>query len=300
MIEAKAVTKRFGGVTALEGVTAAVPAGSIYGLVGPNGSGKTTLLKTLAGVCRPDSGEALAAGVPVWENPAGKSKVFLLPDDLWSPPGSTLAELSRLYEGLYPSFDREEYNRLLTVFPLEEGKRLSRFSKGMRRQAGLILALSCRTPYLLLDEAFDGLDPVIRRRARQLLIRAVADRGLTIVIASHDLRELEDLCDHIGLLYQGVLRLERELDSLRESFAKVQGAFPEPVDWEAAGLAVLRREEHGNLQSLLVHGSPEDTLKVLEGFRPLFIEALPLTLEEAFLSEMEVLGYDYGHDLTEE
>lgn len=299
MIEAKAVTKRFGAVTALEGVTASVPAGSIYGLVGPNGSGKTTLLKTLAGVYRPDSGEVLATGEPVWEDPAAKGRVLLLPDDLWSPPGSTLAELSRLYEGVYPSFDRAEYRRLLTVFPLEEKKRLSRFSKGMRRQAGLILALSCRTPCLLLDEAFDGLDPVIRRRARQLLIREVEGRGLTVVIASHDLRELEDLCDHIGLLYRGSLRLERELDDLRESFTKVQGAFPEPVDWDAAGLEVLRREERGSLQSLLIHGRPEDTLAVLEGYHPLFIEAVPLTLEEAFISEMEVLGYDYGRDLNE-
>ncbi len=299
MIESRGVCKRFGNTAALAEVTAHIPKGSIYGLVGPNGSGKTTLLKTIAGIYRPDAGEVLAAGQPVWETPAVKGKIFFLPDDLWFLPGSTLEEMAALYQGVYPSFDREEYRQLLGIFPLEEKQRLSRFSKGMRRQAGLILALSCRTPCLLLDEAFDGLDPMVRQKARKLLIREVEGRGLTVAIASHNLRELEDLCDRVGLLYQGSLVLERELDDLRESFSKVQGAFPEPVDWDKTGLAILRREERGNLTNLLVQGRPEDTLKQLEGLRPLFVEALPLTLEEAFIGEMEALGYDYGNELSE-
>lgn len=299
MIEARGVSKRFGKTAALAEVTAHVPRGSIYGLVGPNGSGKTTLLKTVAGIYRPDAGEVLAAGEPVWENPAAKGKIFFLPDDLWSPPGGTLEELAALYEGAYPGFDREEYRRLLGVFPVEEKKRLSRLSKGMRRQAGLILALASRAPVLLLDEAFDGLDPMVRRKARKLLIQEVEGRGLTVVIASHNLRELEDLCDRVGLLYQGSLTMERELDDLRESFSKVQGAFPEPVDWEKTGLSILRREERGNLTSLLVWGRPEETAEMLEGLHPLFVEALPLTLEEAFVGEMEALGYDYGDELSE-
>ena len=299
MIESRGVCKRFGSMAALAEVTAHIPKGAIYGLVGPNGSGKTTLLKTIAGIYRPDAGEALAAGQPVWEAPAVKGKIFFLPDNLWFLPGSTLEEMAALYQGVYPGFDREEYRQLLGVFPLEEKQRLSRFSKGMRRQAGLILALSCRTPCLLLDEAFDGLDPMVRQKARKLLIREVESRGLTVAIASHNLRELEDLCDRVGLLYQGSLVLERELDDLRESFSKVQGAFPEPVDWDNTGLAILRREERGNLTSLLVRGRPEEIVKQLEGLRPLFVEALPLTLEEAFVGEMEALGYDYGDELSE-
>ncbi|MCI8653772.1 MAG: ABC transporter ATP-binding protein [Angelakisella sp.] len=298
MIEVVKAAKRFGKTAALTGATAHIPRGSIYGLMGPNGSGKTTLLKTIAGIYHPDAGEALAAGEPVWENPAAKRNLFFLPDDLCFLPGSTLESLARLYQGLFPTFDREEYRRLLTIFPLEEKKRLSRFSKGMRRQAGLVLALSCRTPCLLLDEVFDGMDPVVRKKARQLLIREVESRGLTVVIASHNLRELEDLCDRVGLLYQGSLCLERELDSLRESFAKVRAAFPQPVDWDASGLDILRREDQGSLVSLLVRGSPEETMDRLEGLHPLFAEALPLTLEEAFFSEMEVLGYDSDSQLS--
>ena len=299
MIQVNGVSKRFGETEALKEVTARIPGGSICGLVGPNGSGKTTLLKTIAGIYRPDAGETLAAGRPVWDDPGAKGEIFFLPDDLWFLPGSSLGELSALYAGVCPGFDREEYRRLLGMFPLEEKQRLSRFSKGMRRQAGLILALSSRAPCLLLDEVFDGLDPMIRRKARKLLIQEVESRGLTVVIASHDLRELEDLCDRVGLLYQGSLVLEREVDELRESFSKVQGAFPDPVDWEKTGLDILRREEKGNLVNLLVRGRPEETEKRLEGLRPLFVETLPLTLEEAFVGEMEALGYDYGVELSE-
>lgn len=292
MIQAIRLTKRFGKLTALDQLSIRVPAGSVYGLVGPNGSGKSTLLRLAAGVYRPDDGQLLLEEQPVYGNTAAKEKLFFLPDDLWFPLGATADEMARLYAGVYRSFDWEEYRRLCDLFPIDPGKSLSTLSKGMRRQAALLLALSCRTPYLLLDEAFDGLDPVIRLTVKKLLFREMESRGVTVVISSHNLRELEDLCDHIGLLYRGQIRLERELDQLKLGFCKVQAAFEQPVDWEQSGLAILQSRQRGNLLNMLVRGSAEDTLAALEHYHPLFAEAVPLTLEEIFIGEMEALGYD--------
>lgn len=292
MIQAIRLTKRFGKLTALDRLSLQVPAGSVYGLVGPNGSGKSTLLRLAAGVYRPDDGQLLLEEQPVYGNTAAKEKLFFLPDDLWFPLGATADEMARLYAGVYRTFDWEEYRRLCDLFPIDPGKGLSTLSKGMRRQAALLLALSCRTPYLLLDEAFDGLDPVIRLTVKKLLFREMESRGITVVISSHNLRELEDLCDHIGLLYQGQIRLERELDELKLGFCKVQAAFEQPVDWEQSGLAILQSRQRGNLLNMLVRGSAEDTLAALEHYHPLFAQAVPLTLEEIFIGEMEALGYD--------
>lgn len=298
MIQAIRLTKRFGKLTALDGLSIRVPAGSVYGLVGPNGSGKSTLLRLAAGVYRPDGGQLLLEEQPVYGNTAAKEKLFFLPDDLWFPLGATADEMARLYAGVYRTFDWEEYRRLCGLFPIDPGKSLSTLSKGMRRQAALLLALSCRTPYLLLDEAFDGLDPVIRLTVKKLLFREMESRGITVVISSHNLRELEDLCDHIGLLYQGQIRLERELDELKLGFCKVQAAFEQPVDWEQSGLAILQSRQRGNLLNMLVRGSAEDTLAVLEHYHPLFAQAVPLTLEEIFIGEMEALGYDCNSILS--
>ena len=198
MIEAKNVTKRFGGTVALQELSARIGGGGIYGLVGPNGSGKSTLLRHLAGVYRPDQGEVLVDGTPVWDD-AARGQVFFLPDDPYLPPGSSLTELAGFYRRVYPTFDQEEHLRLCQLFPVPAQKRFRGLSKGTRRQAAILLALSCRTPYLLLDEVFDGLDPVVRRLVRGLLIQAVEERQLGVVIASHNLRELEDLCDHVEI-----------------------------------------------------------------------------------------------------
>lgn len=294
MIEVSSVTKRFGEAAALRELSAEIGPGGIYGLIGPNGSGKTTLLCHMAGAYRPDAGEVRVDGLPVWENPAARAEIFLLPDDPWIPPGAALEELARFCRRLYPAFDPEEYRRLCGIFPVPPKKRLRTLSKGLRRQAIVLLALSCRTPYLLLDEVFDGLDPVVRQLVRGLLIREVEARGLGVVIATHDLRELSDLCDHIGLLWQGQLLFAGELDRLREGYCRIQAAFPEAVDWSAAGLPILRREEQGQLVSLLVRGGAEETLAALGRYRPLFAEASPLTLEQVFIGEMEALGYDYS------
>lgn len=294
MIEAKNVTKRFGGTVALQELSARIGGGGIYGLVGPNGSGKSTLLRHLAGVYRPDQGEVLVDGTPVWEDAAARGQVFFLPDDPYLPPGSSLTELAGFYRRVYPTFDQEEHLRLCQLFPVPAQKRFRGLSKGTRRQAAILLALSCRTPYLLLDEVFDGLDPVVRRLVRGLLIQAVEERQLGVVIASHNLRELEDLCDHVGLLSQGRLRLEGELDQLREGFCKVQAAFAAPVDWDSLGLCILRREEQGQVVSLLIRGRPEEAVAALRDRQPLLLQTAPLTLEEVFIAETEVSGYDYN------
>ena len=294
MIEAKNVTKHFGGTVALQELSARIGGGGIYGLVGPNGSGKSTLLRHLAGVYRPDQGEVLVDGTPVWEDAAARGQVFFLPDDPYLPPGSSLTELAGFYRRVYPTFDQEEHLRLCQLFPVPAQKRFRGLSKGTRRQAAILLALSCRTPYLLLDEVFDGLDPVVRRVVRGLLIQAVEERQLGVVIASHNLRELEDLCDHVGLLSQGRLRLEGELDQLREGFCKVQAAFAAPVDWDSLGLCILRREEQGQVVSLLIRGRPEEAVAVLRDRQPLLLQTAPLTLEEVFIAETEVSGYDYN------
>jgi len=298
MIEVKQLTKRFGKTAALDGLSIKIPTGSVYGLVGPNGSGKSTLLRHIAGVYRPDAGEVLVDGEPVFENTAAKGKVFFLPDDLWFLPRADLREMARFYQGVYPSFDREVYDRLCQALPIDPEKKISGFSKGQRRQAALLLALSCRTQYLLLDEAFDGLDPVLRLMVKKLLAQEIEGRRATVVVSSHDLRELEDLCDHIGLLYQGGIRLERELDELKQGFCKVQLVSSQPVDWEQCGLDILRRQQRGTMTTLVVRGGADQVESVLEGYNPVFLETMPLTLEEIFIEEMEAAGYDYDKILA--
>ncbi len=297
MIEAVHLTKRFGAKAALEQLSAVIPQGSIYGLVGPNGSGKSTLMRLICGVYRPDEGQILVAGEPVYENSGAKSRIFYLSDDLYFLPKSTVHEMARFYQGVYPTFDWEEYQRLCGIFPIDPAARINTFSKGMRRQAALLLALSCRTQYLLLDEAFDGLDPVIRLMVKKLLAQEMESRELTVVISSHNLRELEDLCDHIGLLHRGRIQLEKELDELKLGFCKVQAAYREPVDWSASGLSILQSQQRGSLVSMLVRGGADETLEVLQRYQPLFAEAVPLTLEEIFIGEMEAAGYDYNNIL---
>ena len=298
MIEAIGITKRFGSLTALDGLSTRVPEGSIYGLVGPNGSGKSTLLRLMAGVYRPDAGQLLLGKEPIFGDPAAKGRVFFLPDDLWAPQGATLEEMARFYAGVYPAFHWEEYRRLLELFQADPKKRLSALSKGLRRQAAMLLALSCRTPCLLLDEVFDGLDPVARRKVKKLLYQEIDARGGTVVISSHDLRELEDLCDRVALLHRGQIRLERGLDELKQGFCKVQAAFRQPVDWGETGLDILERQQRGDLASLLVRGGVEETLAALERHQPLFAQAVPMTLEEIFIGEMEAAGYDCNDILS--
>lgn len=297
MIEIQNATKRFGDFAALENLTLQIKPGCIYGLVGPNGSGKSTLLRLIAGVYRPDEGKVVIDDAPTWENSTLKDEIFYLSDDLYFPPKSTTEDLLKFYRSMYSGFSDLLCAQLKSAFPIDTTKRLSGFSKGMRRQAALLAALSCQPKYLLLDEAFDGLDPVIRLLVKKLLAQQIADHELTVVITSHNLRELEDLCDHIGLLHKGSVLFEQELDDLKFGLCKIQAVFQKPVDWAQSGLNLLQVQQKGSMVTLLVRGDAETAMRTVQGFGPVFAEVLPLTLEEIFIGEMEAVGYDYNNIL---
>ncbi|MCI9456866.1 MAG: ABC transporter ATP-binding protein [Oscillospiraceae bacterium] len=296
MIQAIELVKRFGETTALRAMNASVEEGSVYGLVGTNGSGKSTFLRLLAGVYYPDGGRVRIGGEDTYENEKLKDSLFFVPDELYFFPQSTMEDMAHFYAGQYSGWDWEYYKKLCGIFPIGNKVRLNTFSKGMQRQAAILLALSARCKYLLLDEAFDGLDPVMRGAVRRLLADEVAERKMTVIISSHNLRELEDLCDHVGLLYNGNILFSRELDEVKLGFCKVQAAFqPEREVTELTGIQVMQYEKRGSLLSMVVRGNSQEVLKRLEEFRPVFAEALPLTLEEVFIHEMEEVGYDYNN-----
>ncbi len=294
MIEVRDLTKRFGEARALSHVDLCVETGRIVGLVGSNGAGKSTLLRVLSGVYRPDEGTAAVDGAPVYENVAVKERMIFVPDSPVFEAGATLRSTARLYAAFYPRYDWKKYEKLCGVFPLAEKKRISTMSKGMQRQAALISALSAAPDYLLLDEVFDGLDPVIRRLLKRVIANEVAERGMTVLIASHNLRELEDFCDTVGLLHEGGVLLEKEIDELHLGMHRVQVVFAQPVSDEAlrAALDVVSLERTGTLVTLVLRGEREAAEEKLAALRPVFCEFLPLSLEEVFISEMESVGYD--------
>jgi len=289
------LTKTFEGLTALDNFTAEIPGGSIYGLVGTNGSGKSTLLRLISGIYQPDGGEIFIDGEHPFENISAKSKVVHVADDLYFLPQSTMDDMAGFYAGIYKSFDWDTYNEMCGRFPIDPKKKIGKFSKGMKRQTALILALACRPKILLLDEAFDGLDPVIRIGLRKILADIIADGDVTVIIASHNLRELEDLCDHMGLLHAGKVVFAREIDQVKLGFCKVQAAFNDlPDNDQLAGLDVAQRSAAGSVLTLIVRGNPDDIMAVIGELNPLFVETVPLTLEEVFIHEMEAVGYDYS------
>ena len=298
MIRAENLVKCFGDFTALSALCTEIQSGSIYGLVGSNGSGKSTFLRLCAGVYMPDGGTVEVDGEPVYENTALKGRVFFVADDLYFLPQSNLCDMADFYERCYRSFSRERFEKLCTIFPLDVRKKLNAFSKGMKRQAALLLGLSCEPDLLLLDEAFDGLDPVMRGAVKKLLSDDIAARGMTVLITSHNLRELEDLCDHVGLLHQGRILFEREIDELKLGFCKVHAAFPGGFD-EAAleGLDLMQVSRTGSLLNLIVRGTSAETSALLLERGAVFAEGVPLTLEEVFIHEMEAVGYDYNNIL---
>lgn len=294
MIEIKGVGKTFGDIRSLDQIDIAIADGSIYGLIGSNGSGKSTLLRVMSGIFAPDGGSVTYDGVSVWESPAVKREVVYLSDEQYFLPASTLAEMRGLYASFYPDFDRAAYGRYCGLFGLDDRRRLSTFSKGMKKQAAVVLALASRPRYLLCDETFDGLDPVMRQLFKRLLAEAVADRGMTAVVASHNLSEIEDICDHIALLHRAKLVFAREIDDLRTQIHTVQAVFPEHLDADRLGLNVVRCTQRGSMVTLLVRGEREDVVRAVEGAGAKFYELIPLTLEEIFISEMEERGYDYN------
>ena len=294
MIEAKAVTKSFDGFLALNDLNMTVPRGSIYGLVGPNGAGKSTILRHLCGVYRPDSGVITVEGQPVYEHPAIKERMVVIPDDVYYYGSASVREMMKFYRGMYPTFSMERFEQLAEAFPEVDAKRpIRRMSKGMQKQAAFWLAMSCCPDYLLLDEPVDGLDPVMRRQVWSLLMGDVAERGTTVLVSSHNLRELEDVCDHVGILSHGQVVIERSLSQLQGTTVKLQVAFPDGVQPRLPqGMEVLHQSQLGRVYTYIVRGSAEDVQQQVEAIRPLFVEALPLSLEEIFIYEMG--GNDYA------
>ena len=294
MIEAKAVTKSFDGFLALDGLTMTVPQGSIYGLVGPNGAGKSTILRHLCGVYRPNSGTITVEGQPIYENPDIKARMVVIPDEVYYYGSSSVRDMMKFYRGMYPTFSMERFEKLAEAFPEVDLRRpIRRMSKGMQKQAAFWLAMSCRPDYLLLDEPVDGLDPVMRRQVWSLLMGDVAERGTTVVVSSHNLRELEDVCDHVGILNHGRVVIERSLSQLQGNTVKLQVAFPDGVQpGLPQGMEILHQSQLGRVYTYIVRGSVEDVRARVETVKPLFVEALPLSLEEIFIYEMG--GDDYA------
>ena len=293
MIKAVNLTKKFGDYAALDNVNFEIKDGSIYGLVGSNGSGKSTLLRVIAGVYFPDGGDIIVDSMSTWNNPELKSKIFFLADTPYFFKNSNLVEMADFYSGMYPNFSRERYDYLTSVFPISTKDKIDNMSKGMQRQAALMLALSTCPKYLLLDEAFDGLDPVMRGVLKSLLLDGIEKTGMTAIIASHNLRELEDLCDHVGLLHKGNIIFSDNLETLRGGIHKVQAAFKVlPPEIKFHGLNILKVEKTGSLLQMVVRGDEEEIMEKINSLNPIFAETVEPTLEEIFIYELEVEGYD--------
>ena len=293
MLEAKHVVKTFDGFRALDGLTMTVPTGAVYGLVGPNGAGKSTIIRHLAGIYRQDSGEVLLDGQPVYEDPAVKRRMTVIGDDWYYFPQANIREMAHFFAGLYPAFSWERYEKLKQVFPLDEKMMLRRMSKGMQKQAAFWLTVCCMPEYLILDEPVDGLDPVMRRQVWSLLLGDVAERGTTVLVSSHNLRELEDVCDHVGILSHGKVLLERSLTDLQDNVVKLQVAFNQPeLPQLPKDMNILHIGQLGRVYTLIVRGNPSEIKSRMAAYSPILLEALPLSLEEIFIYELG--GEDYA------
>lgn len=292
MIEVKNVVKTFDGFRALDDLTMTVPHGAVYGLVGPNGAGKSTIIRHLAGIYRQDSGDVLVDGQPVYENTAVKSRMAVIGDDWYYFPQSGIREMAKFLAGIYPDFSWERYEKLKQVFPLDEKMMLRRMSKGMQKQAAFWLMVCCMPEYLILDEPVDGLDPVMRRQVWSLLLGDVAERGTTVLVSSHNLRELEDVCDHVGIMDHGHVLLERSLAQLQDNMVKLQVVFPDGMEDVPAELPVLHASKLGRVHTLIMRMNAQEAAERLMAYSPLLVDAIPLTLEEIFIYELG--GADYA------
>ena len=292
MIEVRDAVKKFDGFAALDGANLLVPQGSVYGLVGPNGAGKSTLIRHLTGIYRQDGGTVRVDGQPVWENAALKARIAAIPDDWYYFMQSTVRDMMRFYKGFYPSFSTERYEKLKEVFNIDEKRTIRRLSKGMQKQVAFWLALSCMPDYLILDEPVDGLDPVMRRQVWSLVMGDVAQRGTTVLVSSHNLRELEDVCDHVGIMDHGRVLLERSLAQLQDNMVKLQVVFQDGVTEVPPELPVLHASKVGRIHTLIMRMNAEEATAKLSTYNPLLVDAVPLTLEEIFIYELG--GADYA------
>lgn len=294
MIKARKLTKRFGEIEALVNLNCNIPQGCIYGLVGANGSGKSTFLRLCNGIYQPDEGNISINGGEVFDNPTVKEHCVFVPDDLYFLPQSNLNRMMQLYESMYPHFSKARFRELCAAFKLSASRPLNTFSKGMRRQAATILALSAMTDYVFFDETFDGLDPVMRNLVKGMLYDDVLERGCTAVVTSHSLRELEDTCDQLSLLYEGGIVFESDVQNLKTTLFKVQVAFAQEYDRSIFDeLEILAFNKQGSVSNLIIRGDSAKSKALIAAKDPLILEILPLTLEEVFLYEMEALGYSF-------
>lgn len=286
MLKMKNVTKTFGAFKALDDLTLTVPKGAVYGLVGPNGAGKSTAIRHMTGVYRPDSGEISLEGQPVFENPGAKSRIGYIPDDVFYYPSATLEEMHKFYKGIYPNFDDDLFRRLYDIFNLPGNAPIRRFSKGMQKQAAFHLTVSTRPEVLILDEPVDGLDPVMRRQVMSVILADVAEHGTTVLISSHNLRELEDVCDHVGIMNHGRMLLEKSLSDMQGATHKLQLVGDTPD-----GLEILHESSSGRLKTLIVRGRAQDISARAAAANPAYFDILPLSLEEIFIYELGGVNY---------
>lgn len=294
MIEVKNVTKQFEDYLAVSDMNLAIGDGIVYGLLGTNGAGKSTLLRMIAGVIKPTKGVILIDSKPVYDNPEIKERVFFISDDAYFFSYSTGEEMAKYYASMYKTFDMDVFYKLTSELSLDPKRKIGTFSKGMKKQLSIVLGLAARTDYLLCDETFDGLDPVMRQAVKSLFAKEMSERTFTPIIASHNLRELEDICDTVGLLHKGGVLLSRELDDIKCNIQKIQCVFNDESGLEklCSKLECISKEQRGSLSMLTVRGTKKDTEEALKEVDTLFAEILPLTLEEIFISETEVVGYD--------
>ena len=287
MLEIKNLTKRFGDFRVLKDLSMTVPRGAVYGLVGPNGAGKTTIIRHITGVLCQDSGTITLDGAAVYENPVTKQRIGYIADDQFFFHSASIEDMRKFYKGMYPSFSQERFDKLAPLFDLPRRRPIRKFSKGMKKQAAFWLVMSCQPDLLVLDEPVDGLDPVMRRQILSVLMQDVADRGTTVLVSSHNLRELEDICDHVGIMHQGQMLLEKSLADMQGGTVKIQlmGEVPE-------GLEVLHRSETGRLTSVVVRTTAEEAEAILAEAGLSYYEVLPLSLEEIFIYELGGVSYE--------
>lgn len=291
MIEIRNVVKEFDGFRALDGLNMTVPDGAVYGLVGPNGAGKSTIIRHLTGIYRQDSGDVLVDGEQVFENPAVKNRIAYIPDDIFYFSNARIGEMASFYRSIYPQFDSGRFKKLGEVFDLDPKRQMRKLSKGMQKQAAFWLAMSLRPDVLILDEPVDGLDPVMRRQVWNLVLADVAENGTTVLISSHNLRELEDVCDHVGIMNGGKVLLEHPLTELQANIVKVLVALPDEAKLPE-GLDILHQSSQGHLYTLIVHGDAAEVTNRLSTAQPQYLDVVPLTLEEIFIYELG--GADYA------
>lgn len=293
MIQVENLVKTFDGFRALDGADFHVKKGAIYGLVGPNGAGKSTLIRHLTGIYKQDEGSVLIDGEPVFENPAAKEKIAYIPDELFYFAQADTMEMKKFYEGIYPNFDAGLFEKIRESFPsIDTRQTIRRLSKGMQKQVAFWLAISARPQILILDEPVDGLDPVMRRQIWSLILQDVTEHGTTVLVSSHNLRELEDVCDHVGIMNHGKIIIERSLSELQSSICKIQAAFQAEMPKLPKDLEVLHMSTTGRVHTMIVRGEPKQIKEQFTALNPMLMDVLPLSLEEIFIYELG--GADYA------